>query len=101
MMKALAASPKPELNAHGKTMTLSKVAAPIPADQPSVYVLAIHSPSKDLSYNVGLILFYSGLPQGTVYAGIMPTQEEATAIYNKVQGNITNITPWPLTKIGG
>ena len=101
MLAALGKSAKPELVAHGKTMTLQKIDVPFPADQPTLYVLAIHGASKDLSYNVGLILFYSGLPQGTVYSGILPTQEEALAIYNKVQGNITNMTVWPLKKVGG
>jgi hypothetical protein len=101
LQKALAASPKPELVAHGKSMTLNKVEAPFPADQPHIYVLAINGASKDLSYNLGLILFYSGKPQGATYSGIMPTQEAALAIYNKLQGNIVGINPWPLTKIGG
>ena len=101
MLKALAASPKPELVAHGKTMVLDKVDVAIPADQPSLYVLEIHNSSKDLSYNVGLILFYSGKPQGPAYDGIMPKQEDALAVYNKIQGNIVNMNPWPLKKIGG
>jgi len=100
MQKALASSAKPELVAHGKSMTLSKVDAPIPADQPSLYVLQIHGASKDLSYNVGLILFYSGKPQGAAYDGIMPKQEDAMAIYKKVQDNISSMTPWPLKTIG-
>lgn len=101
MMKALAASPKPELVAHGKTMTLSKVNAPIPADQPSLYVLHINKPSADLSYTFGLILFYSGMPQGPAYAGPLATQDAALAVYNKIQNNIVGINPWPLAKIGG
>lgn len=100
MQKALAASPKPELVAHGKTMTLNKVNAAIPADQPSLYVLRIEKPSADLSYNIGLILFYSGKPQGAAYDGPVATQDAAMAIYKKVQENITSINPWPLAKIG-
>lgn len=101
LQTALAASTKPELVAHGKTMTLNKVEAPIPADQPSLYVLAINNSTKDLSYNIGLILFYSGKPQGATYDGPLPTQDAAMAIYKKTQENIVNMTPWPLTKIGG
>lgn len=100
MQKALAASPKPELVAHGKTMTLNKVNAAIPADQPSLYVLRIEKPSADLSYNIGLILFYSGKPQGAAYDGPLATQDAAMAIYKKIQENITSINPWPLAKIG-
>jgi hypothetical protein len=100
MQAALAASPKPELVAHGKTMSLSKVDV-APPDGSSLYVLAINKPSADLSYNVGLILFYSGKPQGAVYDGPIATQDAALVLYKKIQDNITNINPWPLKKIGG
>ena len=101
MLAALAKSTSPDLVAHGKSMTLSKVDLALPPEQPSLYVLSIHNPSKDLSYTFGLILFYSGKPQGPAYAGILPTQDEALAIYKKVQDSIVNINPWPLKKIGG
>lgn len=101
MLKALAASPKPELVAHGATMSLHKANLPIPADQPSIYVVKIMKPSADLSYSLGLILFYSGKPQGAVYDGPLATQDAAMAIYKKTQDNITSINPWPLAKIGG
>ncbi len=100
MMAALAASPKPELVAHGKTMMLSKVNV-APPDGSSLYVLHVNKPSADLSYNVGLILFYSGKPQGAAYDGPIATQDAALVIYKKIQDNIMNITPWPLAKIGG
>jgi hypothetical protein len=101
MTKALAASTKPELVAHGATMKLNKVAmAGAGADAPSLYVLQINKPTADLSYNFGLILFYAGKPQGAAYEGPLAKQEDALAIYNKIQENIASINPWPLTKIG-
>lgn len=100
MQAALAASPKPELLAHGKTMMLNKVDV-APPDGSSLYVLNINKPSADLSYNMGLILFYSGKPQGAVYDGPIATQDAALVVYKKIQDNIISINPWPLKKIGG
>ena len=101
LLGALNGSAKPELKAFGATMKLFKVSAGTPADQPSLYVLLVTGASKDLSYNYGKIIYYSGKEPGTTYAGIYEKQEEATAVYTKIKDSVASINPWPLAKIGG
>ena len=101
MLSALNSSEKPELKAFGGTMKLFKVSAGTAADQPSLYVVLVTGASKDLSYNYGKILYYSGKEPGTAYAGIFKTQEEAAAAYGKIKDAVASINPWPLAKIGG
>ena len=101
MFKALAASAKPELKAFGATMKLFKVSAGTPADQPSLYMLVVTGALKELSYNYGKIIYYSGKEPAAAYDGIFPKQEDATPIYTKLKDGITSINPWPLAKIGG
>jgi hypothetical protein len=103
MIAALNASEKPELKALGASMKVFKVAANIPADQPSLYMIQVTGASKTLSYNYGKIIFYSGNDPGDKYAGIFPTQEAATPIYTKIKDSFApnGINPWPLNKVGG
>jgi hypothetical protein len=101
MLSALNGSAKPELKAFGATMKLFKVSAGTAADQPSLYVLQVTGASKELSYNYGKILYYSGKEPGTAYSGIFEKQEDATAVYSKIKDSVASINPWPLAKIGG
>lgn len=101
MMKAMAASTKPGVPELGASMHLFKVKAEMPADGPSLYMLNVTGTSKTLSYNYGKIIYYAGAEPGDAYAGIFPTQPDATAVYTKLKDSILNITPWPLAKIGG
>lgn len=103
MLAQLAASTKPGLKELGASMKVFKVATGAPADQPSLYLIQITGASKDLSYNFGKILFYSGKDPGDKYDGIFEKQEEATAVYAKLKDAFTanGINPWPLGKIGG
>ena len=57
--------------------------------------------AKDLSYNYGKIIYYSGKEPGTAYSGIYEKQEDATAVYTKIKDSVASINPWPLAKIGG
>lgn len=102
MMAALAGSEKAELKAFAGTMKLFKVAS-TPADQPSLYVLMVSGASKELSYNYGKIIYYSGAEPGAAYAGIYEKQDDATAVYTKIKDAVmpNGINPWPLAKIGG
>lgn len=103
IVTALNASTKPELKALGASMRIFKVAAAIPPEQPSLYMVLVTGASKDLSYNYGKIIYYSGKEPGAEYAGIFPKQEDATAVYTKIKDAImpNGINPWPLAKIGG
>ena len=101
LLKAMAASKKPEIVALAGTIKMFKVAAETPADQPSVYLVQITSASKELSYNHGLILYYSGKPQGATYDGIFEKQDDATAIYTRLTEVIAQMFPWPLKRVGG
>jgi len=101
VLTTLNGSAKPELKAFGATMKLFKVSAGTPADQPSLYVLMVTAAAKDLSYNYGKIIYYSGKEPGTAYSGIYEKQEDATAVYTKIKDSVASINPWPLAKIGG
>ena len=81
-------------------MKVFKVSAGTPADQPSLYVLLVTGASKELSYNYGKVIYYSGKEPGAEYAGIFPKQEDATAVYTKIKESVASINPWPLAKIG-
>ena len=100
MIAALTGSEKAELKAFGATMKVFKVSAGTPADQPSLYVLLVTGASKELSYNYGKVIYYSGKEPGAEYAGIFPKQEDATAVYTKIKESVASINPWPLAKIG-
>ena len=100
MIAALTGSEKAELKAFGATMKVFKVSAGTPADQPSLYVLLVTGASKELSYNYGKVIYYSGKEPGAEYAGIFPKQEDATAVYTKIKEAVASINPWPLAKIG-
>lgn len=100
MIAALTGSEKAELKAFGATMKIFKVSAGTPADQPSLYVLLVTGASKELSYNYGKVIYYSGKEPGAEYAGIFPKQEDATAVYTKIKEAVASINPWPLAKIG-
>lgn len=100
MIAALTGSEKADLKAFGATMKIFKVSAGTPADQPSLYVLMVTGASKDLSYNYGKVIYYSGKEPGADYAGIFPKQEDATAVYTKIKESVASINPWPLAKIG-
>lgn len=103
IMTALNGSTKPELKALGASMRIFKVSAAIPPEQPSLYMVLVTGASKDLSYNYGKIIYYSGKEPGAEYAGIFAKQEDATAVYTKIKDAImpNGINPWPLAKIGG
>ncbi len=103
IITSLNASATPELKALGASMKIFKVSAPIPPEQPSLYIVLVTGASKVLSYNYGKIIYYSGKEPGTEYAGIFPKQEDATAVYTKIKDAIVpnGINPWPLAKIGG
>ncbi len=101
LLKVMAASTKPGVPALASSIKVFKVNVDLPADQPSIYFIQITGASKDLSYNSGLIIYYSGKPQGATYDGLFEKQDEATALYTKVQDTIMDMTPWPLKKIGG
>lgn len=101
VLTTLNGSAKPELKALGGSMKLFKVSAGTPADQPALYVLLITGASKELSYNYGKIIYYSGKEPGATYAGIFEKQDDATAAYNKIKDAVASINPWPLAKIGG
>lgn len=101
MLSNLNGSAKPDLKALGASMKLFKVSAGTPADQPALYVLMVTGASKELSYNYGKILYYSGKEPGAAYSGIFEKQEDATAVYTKIKDSVASINPWPLAKIGG
>lgn len=104
MLTALSSSEKPELKALGGSMTLSRAEV---GPTSAVYVLMIHGASKDLSYNWGKIVYYSGKDPGAAYDGIFPKQEDATPVYNQINGSIVmngaaqQVSVLPLKKIGG
>ncbi len=101
LLAQMAVTAKPGMKELGASMQLSKLAVPAQAGQPVVYLMWIQTPSKDLSYVYGKILFYSGKEQGDKYDGIFEKQEEATAVYQKLFGSIAAINPFPLNKVGG
>jgi hypothetical protein len=104
MMGKLSSSAKPEVKALGASMSLSK--ATVPGDN-ALYVLSIHGASKDLSYNWGKIIYYSGKEPGAAYDGIFEKQEDATPVYKQINdsiivaGGAQQVSVLPLTKIGG
>jgi hypothetical protein len=101
LMQKLAASTKPELQTLGQSMKVYKVAAEAPAGSPTIYLIHITNASHDLSYNYGLLIYYSGKPAGAAYDGLYEKQEDATVLYTKLKDAIAQINPWPLAKIGG
>lgn len=80
MLAALAASEKPELKAFGGSIMIRKANTGAPADAPSLYLMMVTGASKELSYNWGKIIYYSGKDPvaGTEPAMIFPSVKMPT-----------------------
>ena len=104
MLTALKASPKPELQALGASMTLSKAVTPPPS---AMYVLMIHGASKTLSYAWGKIIYFSGGESSATPTMIVEKREDADLMFKQigesivVSGGAAQVSVLPLNKIGG
>lgn len=107
VLAALASSEKPEMKAFGATITLRKANTGAPADGPSLYLMLVNGASKELSYNWGKIIYYSGKDPSAEPAMIFPKREDADAIYKQINdailtaNNAQQVSVLPLSKIGG
>jgi hypothetical protein len=90
ILKALAASDKPENKAQAAAVAVYKVAMASQPGQPVVYLIVLTNPGKQ-SFDLAKMIYYSGA---------FATREAQDAIYAKFKDIFTTFAPWPLVKIG-
>ena len=86
----LAASAKPELQQQAASLKMYKLATPLPAGSPAIYIFAIDPVSQALTYDPVKILFESGAFE----------RAKADELYARVKDAYARITPWPLATFG-
>jgi hypothetical protein len=87
---ALAASTKPELQQQAASLKMLKLATPMPAGSPALYIFSLDPVAPGLTYDPVKILFESGAFE----------RAKADELYAKVKDCYTRITPWPMVAFG-
>ena len=91
ILKGLAASSKPELQAQASAVKMYKIGGAAAPDQPRVYVFYVEQlPAGGATFDPIKLLYESGAFE----------RAKADEVYGKIKDAYMQIAPWPLTAVG-